>query len=574
MREMLDRFAPLGAEASEAMIKDVDNVRMAGEKGYRKITDVSDKTASFLRDQLIKSEHIMAEGKAKGLQVLGETSDKIRTGLEQVKAVSQENKGKAQVEARSISAVLQQALGNLRMGRVQMEKAADTAKIAQDNGQEMMADVSRADSGAISALERELKQQLKRTKMDSRNAIRDVAKALDVVIKDGAKEGKAKADVVKNLLRELKREKGEADRNSDGRLAELERVLGAIQKKLQYEKDGASKAEDDWAATEASTKQSVEDMKEEAAEARQSLAGKIRRDLAEATGSAMKEAQDNTNEAAAKGQEAIRAMSSNFARAQEQEASSKAKAEGDVKKAMGAAEMQVLEAEKNAEKVKESLGQKPDLSQADAAIREMAKSESQTATAIGDVDALFADEEAKRKAQFELAEGQSDDAWQSSVEASEARLASALAAQDKEGQRVAAEFEAGSEAAQKAGKEAEGEARSVVMEANRGEREVAAGAAHDKAVVSSAEGRLEQEFREQENRLQSAAEKERQEKERMDGLTRGIDRDVAGAEGKVLAEEGALGHELDQVLSTLDPGADIEHGKMVMNRLKKVAGDL
>ena len=50
--------------------------------------------------------------------------------------------------------------------------------------------------------------------------------------------------------------------------------------------------------------------------------------------------------------------SSNFARAQEQEASSKAKAEGDVKKAMGAAEMQVLEAEKNAEKVKESLGQK------------------------------------------------------------------------------------------------------------------------------------------------------------------------------------------------------------------------
>ena len=224
------------------MIKDVDNVRMAGEKGYRKITDVSDKTASFLRDQLIKSEHIMAEGKSKGLQVLGETSDKIRTGLEQVKEVSNENKGKAQVEARSISAVLQQALGNLRMGRVQMEKATDTAKIAQDNGQEMMADVSRADSGAISALERELKQQLKRTKMDSRNAIRDVAKALDVVIKDGAKEGKAKADVVKNLLRELKREKGEADRNSDGRLAELERVLGAIQKKLQYEKDGAAKA--------------------------------------------------------------------------------------------------------------------------------------------------------------------------------------------------------------------------------------------------------------------------------------------------------------------------------------------
>ena len=44
----MDRFAPLGAEASEAMIKDVDNVRMAGEKGYRKITDVSDKTASFL----------------------------------------------------------------------------------------------------------------------------------------------------------------------------------------------------------------------------------------------------------------------------------------------------------------------------------------------------------------------------------------------------------------------------------------------------------------------------------------------------------------------------------------------
>ena len=32
----------------------------------------------------------------------------------------------------------------------------------------------------------------------------------------------------------------------------------------------------------------------------------------------------------------------------------------------------------------------------------MAKSEAQTATAIGDVDALFADEEAKRKAQVHL----------------------------------------------------------------------------------------------------------------------------------------------------------------------------
>ena len=75
------------------------------------------------------------------------------------------------------------------------------------------------------------------------------------------------------------------------------------------EAESKRQVEEDWTATEASTKQSVEDMKEEAAEARQSLAGKIRRDLAEATGSAMKEAQDNTNEAAAKGQEAIRAMS-------------------------------------------------------------------------------------------------------------------------------------------------------------------------------------------------------------------------------------------------------------------------
>ena len=60
----------------------------------------------------------------------------------------------------------------------------------------------------------------------------------------------------------------------------------------------------------------------------------------------------------------------------------------------------------NAKKVQEALGQKPDLSQADKAVDEISSSEGKAAQAINDVDALFEDEEQKRKVQVELAEGQ------------------------------------------------------------------------------------------------------------------------------------------------------------------------